>query len=114
LPCGRQAPVSRYTSYSSSRREGAANITAFPDLVTINSTERVLKRKANTSDINAAGKGLEEVKMLRSGSIDLLILDEVNIAVSRGLISRNDLLEVMDMKPNNLELLLTGSTLMKK
>lgn len=83
----------------------------FQDLVTIKQYGEgfILKRKANTSDINAAGKGLEEVKnVIRSGSIDLLILDEVNIAVSRGLISRNDLLEVMDMKPNNLELLLTG------
>jgi cob(I)alamin adenosyltransferase len=83
----------------------------FQDLVTIKQFGEgfILRRKANSSDINAACEGLEEVKrVIRSGSSDLLILDEANIAVSRGLISRNDLLEVMEMKPRNMELVITG------
>ncbi len=83
----------------------------FDDLVTIQQHGEgfILKRKANTSDINAARTGLEEVRaVMRSGSVDLLILDEANVAVIRGVISRDDLLEVMDMKPRNMELVITG------
>lgn len=69
----------------------------------------ILKRKASSADIKAAVEGIEEVKkVVRSGSVDLLILDEANIAVSRGLISRDDLLEVMEMKPRDMELVITG------
>jgi cob(I)alamin adenosyltransferase len=45
---------------------------------------------------------------MQSRDYDLIILDEANIAVSRGLISSEDLIEVMDMKPINVELVITG------
>lgn len=83
----------------------------FDDLITIKQSGKgfILKRKANASDIEAARLGLDEVKMImQSHDYDLIILDEANVAVSRGLISSEDLLEVMNMKPVNVELLITG------
>ncbi|MGB6065329.1 MAG: cob(I)yrinic acid a,c-diamide adenosyltransferase [Desulfomonilaceae bacterium] len=43
-----------------------------------------------------------------SGSYDVIILDEVNMAVHLGLISLQNLLDFLDSKPNNVELVLTG------
>jgi len=83
----------------------------FDDLITIKRSGKgfILKRKAKASDIDAARQGLEEAKMImRSREYDLIILDEANIAVSRGLISPEDLIEVMDMKPVKVELVITG------
>jgi len=60
-------------------------------------------------DIARARKGLEEVKnALSSGKYDLLILDEINLALHLKLISLKDLLSLMDLKPDNLEMVLTG------
>ena len=60
-------------------------------------------------DIDRARQGLEEVKIaLSSGKYDLLILDEINLAVHLKLISLKEFLSLMDIKPDNLELVLTG------
>lgn len=83
----------------------------FEDLITIRQSGKgfILNRKANASDIDAAMQGIEEVKrIMQSRTYDLVILDEANVAVSRGLISPKDLLDVMDMKPANVELVITG------
>jgi cob(I)alamin adenosyltransferase len=83
----------------------------FRDLIAITQHGKgfILKRNANTADIAAAAQGLEEVKKaIRSRMFDMIILDEANVAVNRGLISRNDLLEVMELKPGNMELVITG------
>lgn len=83
----------------------------FDDLITIKQSGRgfILKRMANASDIDAARQGLDEVKtVIQSRDYDLIILDEANVAVNRGLISSEDLIEVMDMKPKNIELVITG------
>lgn len=83
----------------------------FDDLITIKQSGRgfILKRTANASDIAAAKQGLDEAMMImQSRDYDLIILDEANVAVSRGLISSEDLIGVMDMKPVNVELVITG------
>jgi cob(I)alamin adenosyltransferase len=45
---------------------------------------------------------------LRSGSYDMVILDEVNGAIAFELLTVEELLEVMRSKPENIELVLTG------
>jgi cob(I)alamin adenosyltransferase len=83
----------------------------FHALITIKQSGKgfILKRKANASDIDAARQGIEEVKIImQSRAYDLIILDEANIAVNRGLIRPEELVEVMDMKPAGVELLITG------
>jgi cob(I)alamin adenosyltransferase len=43
-----------------------------------------------------------------SGRFDMIIIDEGNVAVTYGLISKQDLLDLIAMKPENLELIITG------
>ena len=45
---------------------------------------------------------------LESGRYDLIVLDEVNVATSWKLVDVEDLLQLIDEKPSNLELVLTG------
>ncbi len=68
-----------------------------------------LKRNPNASDIKAARDGLDEIrKIVRSGAYDLVILDEANVASHYGLFSIDDLLDLMQTKPNSVELVITG------
>ncbi len=57
----------------------------------------------------AARNGLEfaRSKML-SGEYDLLILDEINGTISAGLLSVDDVLKLLDARPEDLSLVLTG------
>ena len=46
--------------------------------------------------------------MMVSGEYDLIIFDEINYAVKFGLISLDDVLALLDKKPEKLHVLLTG------
>ncbi len=60
-------------------------------------------------DIKAARKGLDEMsKIINNGKYDLVIMDEVNIALYYKLIDIEDLLEIIKNKPEHVELVLTG------
>lgn len=43
-----------------------------------------------------------------SGQYDLIVLDEINIALYRGFLTIDQVLKVLDQKPSALELVLTG------
>ncbi len=45
---------------------------------------------------------------LVSGNYDLVVLDEINVAVANGLISVDEVLELVAAKPDNVEFVLTG------
>lgn len=47
-------------------------------------------------------------RKMRSGKYDLVVLDEINIAVALGLISRRQILSLIDTRPPQLHLVLTG------
>lgn len=47
-------------------------------------------------------------RVLAGASCDVLILDEVNVAVSLGLVEVRQVLELVDIKPDSMELILTG------
>jgi cob(I)alamin adenosyltransferase len=65
--------------------------------------------KPSVQDIEAARDGLEKVKsFILSGQFDMIIIDEGNVAVTYGLISKQDLLDLIAMKPESLELVITG------
>jgi len=53
------------------------------------------------------GLSLAEEKM-SSGLYDVIILDEINIAVDKGLIQIEKVLEILDKKPPKVNLILTG------
>ncbi len=60
-------------------------------------------------DIRAAQDGFQEVKrIIASGSTDVVILDEINIATHYGLVSVDDVLDCITSKPHTVELVLTG------
>jgi cob(I)alamin adenosyltransferase len=60
-------------------------------------------------DVGRARRGLEKCRRaLRSGGFDLVILDEVSLAVHFKLLTEKDILNLMDAKPENVELVLTG------
>jgi cob(I)alamin adenosyltransferase len=70
---------------------------------------RFLSGKISEPDIEAARNGLERVKSsMLSGRFDMIIIDEGNVAVHYGLLAKQDLLDLIAMKPENMELVITG------
>jgi len=47
-------------------------------------------------------------KAIQNKEYDIVILDEINLAIDYGLIPLSDLLQVIDSKPEATELILTG------
>ena len=83
----------------------------FPDLITVNQygTERFIRGKPAKEDIEAAKAGLRDVHAaLSSGEYDVVILDEANIATHFGVLSVDEILDVIDKKPPDMELIITG------
>ena len=71
--------------------------------------------KPKQEDIDAAVEGLNRVKqIIQSQKYDIVIMDEANIAVFFKLFSVEDLLDIIDMKPDNVELIITGRYAEKK
>ena len=48
------------------------------------------------------------IKAIQNKEYDIVILDEINLAIDYGLIPVKDLLQLMDSKPETVELILTG------
>ncbi len=70
---------------------------------------RFIKGKPQPVDSEAAAEGLKTIKsIMAAGEHQLMVLDEVNVAVSTGLFSVEALLEVLELKPGDMELVLTG------
>jgi len=60
-------------------------------------------------DIDAARNGIDEVReAIGSGEYQLVIMDEANIATHYELFSVEELLELIDSKPEHVELVITG------
>lgn len=61
------------------------------------------------ADRVAAGRGLARAQeVLRSDSFDLVILDELNVAVSRGLVPVEQVLDLVSSRSPDCELVITG------
>jgi len=70
---------------------------------------RFTRGKACEEDIAVARKGLARIKdIVSSGEYELVILDEANVAVTQGLITVQELLDIIDLKPGHMELVITG------
>jgi len=68
-----------------------------------------LRGAPTEEDIRLARKGLEEVRdVIRSKEYQLVILDEADIASWFKLVEVDDLLELIDAKPEGVELVFTG------
>ena len=69
----------------------------------------IIDRAVTPEDIEAAKAGLAEArKVLMSGDYDIVILDELTIPVSMGLLDEDDVIALMDEKPEAVELIITG------
>ncbi|MFW9793487.1 MAG: cob(I)yrinic acid a,c-diamide adenosyltransferase [Candidatus Thorarchaeota archaeon] len=67
------------------------------------------KENPDPIDIKMAQDGLKLAKdYIRKKNCDVLILDELNVAVEWNLISLEDQLDLINSKPLNLELIITG------
>ncbi len=71
--------------------------------------EFVNKDRPEKIDIDMAQEGLKYAKkLIKSNKYDMIILDEINVAVDFKLIALEDLLRLIQEKPEKLELVLTG------
>jgi cob(I)alamin adenosyltransferase len=62
-----------------------------------------------TDDVIAARNGLSEIRdAVLSGKYRLVIMDEANIATHYDLFTVDELLEIIDSKPEHVELVITG------
>ncbi len=71
--------------------------------------EFVDSKNPESIDVELAGKGwARALELAGDESVDMLILDEINVAVSFGLIPLEDLIRLVRDKRESLELILTG------
>lgn len=71
--------------------------------------EFVSKEKPEQIDIDLAQEGFLHAKdSINNGKYDMVILDEINVAVDYNLISLKDVIKLVEKKPEKLELVLTG------
>ena len=83
----------------------------FSDTITVEQfgRGRFIKGRPSKEDVAAARQGLKKVKtILAAGKYSVVILDEANVAVSLNLFSENELLEILDHRPDNVEIIITG------
>jgi cob(I)alamin adenosyltransferase len=71
--------------------------------------EFVSKENPEQVDIDLAQKGFSYAKdNINNGKYDMIILDELNVAVDYNLIPLESVLKLIEKKPEKLELVLTG------
>lgn len=83
----------------------------FKDLITVEQfgSGRFIKGTPSASDIEAARKGVEKIKAaFTSGQHNVVIMEEANVAAGLGVLSVEDILKIMDEKPKDVELVITG------
>lgn len=72
-------------------------------------TDSFVFGKPSSKDIKKATEGLKLCKeKLISGKFDVVILDEINVAVSMGLVPLDEVMKLMEAKPEYTELIMTG------
>jgi cob(I)alamin adenosyltransferase len=83
----------------------------FADLITVRQFGRCsfVGEPPAPEDVAAAQRGLAEIKIaLTSGDYDVIIVDEANAAVHWKLLEVQDLLDLIEDRPERVELVLTG------
>ena len=88
-----------------------AALKALGDLITVRQygCGRFVRGMPTEEEKKSAGQGLEEIRHhLQNGSFDVIVVEEGNVAVTCGLITEDDLLDLMRIKPEKTELVITG------
>ena len=77
--------------------------------------KKFIKNNAEAIDIKKAKEGYKRIeKILKTNYYDLVILDEANIAVYFDLFTVEDLLELLEKRNKEIEVILTGRMAAKK
>ena len=81
------------------------------DLFRYGTTELIDPNKPSPVDFEQAKLAMEKAEeLIREGAYDILILDEITVAIGFNLISLQGVVDLLENKPENLELILTGRT----
>lgn len=83
----------------------------FDDLITVEQfgLGRFIRGKPVDADIQAGAAGIEKIKRVFSeGRYDVVIVEEGNTAAACGVIPVEALLELIDIRPESTELVITG------
>jgi len=74
-----------------------------------------IRNKPKEEEVKLAKNGLKELKdIIKSEKYDLLILDEINVALYFKLISLEDILDIVCTKPDHTEMVFTGRKVAKE
>jgi len=87
------------------------SLTKLPNVTLVSFGLRRLINRDNVDpeDIKQAKLALETAREAAlNGKYDLVVLDEVNVAIEFGLIELDDVVELVKQKPGKVELILTG------
>jgi cob(I)alamin adenosyltransferase len=81
------------------------------ELFRYGTTELIDPEKPSPIDLDQANKALSKAEELtEKGGYDMLILDEITVAIEFNLIPLKRVVDLLEKKPDNLELVLTGRT----
>ena len=79
------------------------------DLFRYGTTELIDPKNPSPIDFDEANKAIEKAEeLIGRGNYDILILDEINVAIDFNLIPLKRVVDLLDKKSDNLELILTG------
>ena len=88
-----------------------AALARFSDLIRVQQYGRdcFIGPDVNEQDVQAAQQGLAQVRdIVTGGPWDVVILDEATIATQLGLFTVDELLDLIDAKPESMEIIITG------
>jgi cob(I)alamin adenosyltransferase len=89
--------------------ESAKKLTPYLKILPMGRECFVNKKDPDPDDLRWARKGWDLAqKAVYSRKYRIVILDEINVAVNYGLVPRRELISLMERKPEDVELVLTG------
>ena len=90
-------------------RELSAEISENLEIVQAGLDRIVYKDNQNEEDAKEIKKGWELAKkVIKNRKYQLLILDEINIAIDLGILDEDEVIDVLKNKPDEMEIVLTG------
>ena len=89
--------------------ESAKRLSPYLTLKQVGRETFISKPNPDPKDLQLAQKGFSIAKKaIQNKEYDIVILDEINLAIDYGLIPLNDVLQLVDSRPETVELVLTG------
>jgi cob(I)alamin adenosyltransferase len=89
--------------------ESSKRLSPYLTLIQVGRETFISKPNPDPKDLQLARQGFSVAKRaIQNREYDIVILDEINLAIDYGLIPLNDLLQLIDSKPETVELVLTG------